>query len=82
MSDTKTLPELPDRLSGNPRSPFHVEEIFEHNVRIMLNGKERFDVDEYCISEGWVKIPSPKALDRRGQPLLMKLKGKVEAFYG
>lgn len=82
MSDTKTLPELPDRLSGNPRSQYHVEEIFEHNVRITLNGKERFDVDEYCISEGWVKIPSPKALDRRGQPLMLKMKGTVEAFYG
>lgn len=82
MNDTKSLPSLPDRLSGNPRSPYHVEEIFEHKIRIMLNGKERFDVDEYCISEGWVKIASPKALDRRGQPLMLKLKGTVEAFYG
>ncbi len=81
MNDIKSQPELPDRLSGNPRSPFHVSEIFEHNIGIKLNGKERFDVDEYCISEGWVKIPSPKALDRRGQPLLIKLKGTVEAFY-
>ncbi len=82
MTDTNELPPLPDRLSGNPRSPHHVEEIFEHNIRILLNGKERFDVDEYCISEGWVKVPSPKALDRRGQPLMMKLKGTVEAMYG
>jgi len=82
MTDTSSLPPLPDRLSGNPRSPHHVEEIFEHNIRILLNGKERFDVDEYCISEGWVKVPSPKALDRRGQPLMMKLKGTVEAMYG
>lgn len=81
MSDNKSLPALPDRLSGNPRSPFYVEEIFEHNIGILLNGKERNDVEEYCISEGWVKIPAPKALDRRGQPLLIKLKGKVEAFY-
>jgi Protein of unknown function (DUF3297) len=82
MNDTKSLPPLPDRLSGNARSPYHVEEIFEHNIRILLNGKERFDVEEYCISEGWVKVPSPKALDRRGQPLMMKLKGTVEALYG
>lgn len=82
MNDSTSLPPLPDRLSGNSRSPYHVEEIFEHNVRILLNGKERFDVEEYCISEGWVMIPSPKALDRRGQPLMMKLKGKVEALYG
>lgn len=81
MNDTKSLPALPDRLSGNPRSPHHVAEIFEHNIGILLNGKERKDVEEYCISEGWVKIPSPKALDCRGQPLLIKLKGTVEAFY-
>ena len=81
MNDSKSLPTLPDRLSGNPRSPHHVEEIFEHNIGIKLNGKEHFNVDEYCISEGWIKVPSPKALDRRGQPLMITLKGKVEAFY-
>ena len=81
MSDSTSLPALPDRLSGNPRSPHHVAEIFEHASGIILNGKERSDVEEYCISEGWVKIPHPKALDRRGQPLLMTLKGTVEAFY-
>jgi len=81
MNDTNSRPDLPDRLSGNPRSPHHVEEIFEHNIGIRLNGKERSDVEEYCISEGWVKVASPKALDRRGQPLMMKLKGTVEAFY-
>lgn len=76
-----TLPTLPDRLSVNPRSPHYVEAIFEHNIGIRINGKERFDVEEYCISEGWIKTPSPKALDRRGQPLLITLKGTVEAFY-
>ena len=81
MNDTKSRPALPDRLSGNPRSPHQVAEIFEHNIVIRLNGKERTDVEEYCISEGWVKIPSAKALDRRGQPLLMTRKGTVEAFY-
>jgi hypothetical protein len=81
MTDASTLPTLPDRLSVNPRSPHYVEEIFEHNIGIRINGKERVDVEEYCISEGWIKTPSPKALDRRGQPLLITLKGKVEAFY-
>jgi len=81
MNDTNSPPDLPDRLSGNPRSPHYVEKIFEHNIGIRLNGKERSDVEEYCISEGWVKIASPKALDRRGQPLLITLKGTVEAFY-
>lgn len=81
MSDTNSLPALPDRLSGNPRSPHHIEEIFEHDIGIRLNGKEHTNVEEYCISEGWVKVPSPKALDRRGQPLLITLKGSVEAYY-
>lgn len=81
MNDVKSQPTLPDRLSGDPRSRYHDADIFEHTIGIRLNGKERTDVEEYCISEGWVKIPSPKALDRRGQPLLIKLKGSVEAFY-
>jgi len=81
MNDTTAQPALPDRLSSNPRSQFHVAEIFEHEIGILLNGKERFDVEEYCISLGWVKVPSHKALDRRGQPLMMTVKGTVEAFY-
>jgi hypothetical protein len=81
MNDTSSQPALPDRLSSNPRSRNYVEEIFENNIGIRLNGKERTNVEEYCISEGWIKIPSPKALDRRGQPILITLKGKVEAFY-
>ena len=81
MNDAKSLPTLPDRLSGDPRSQHHDAEIFENDIGIRLNGKEYTNVEEYCISEGWVKIPSPKALDRRGQPILIKLKGTVEAFY-
>ena len=81
MNDTNSLPNLPDHLSGNPNSPHHVAEVFEHNIGIRLNGKEYTDVEEYCISEGWIKVASPKAMDRRGQPLLIKLKGAVEAFY-
>ncbi|MFI3245165.1 MAG: DUF3297 family protein [Ferrimonas sp.] len=79
MSEMK--PALPDRLSVNPRSPFFVEACFEFDVGIRLNGKEITNVEEYCISEGWVKIPSPRALDRRGQPILITRKGTVEAFY-
>lgn len=81
VSDQQARPDLPDRLSVNPRSPHYVKEIFQHDVGITLNGKDRFDVEEYCISEGWVKVAAAKALDRRGQPLLMTLKGKVAAFY-
>ena len=48
---------------------------------VRLNGRERHDVEEYCLSEGWVKVPDGKTLDRKGRPLLLKLKGEVEAFY-
>lgn len=84
MSDDTTSPSrppLPDRLAIDPRSPHHVAAVFEHGVGIRFNGKERFDVTEYCISEGWVKVPSGKTLDRKGNPLEIKLKGQVEAFY-
>ena len=75
------LPKLPDRLSIDPMSPHHVAVVFEHDIGIRLNAKERGDVAEYCISEGWVKVPAGKTLDRKGHPLLIKLKGAVEAFY-
>ena len=81
MSDTPSRPELPDHLCIDARSPFYVAAIFEHDIGIRFNGKDRKDVEEYCISEGWVKVPAGKALDRKGNPLLMKLKGRVEAFY-
>jgi hypothetical protein len=81
MTEPVALPPLPDHLSTNPKSPHHVAAVFEHEIGIRFNGNERFDVEEYCISEGWVKVPAGKARDRRGQPLLITLKGKVEAFY-
>ena len=81
MTDTTTRPALPDHLSVDPRSPYHVAAVFEHDIGIRLNDRERVDVEEYCISEGWVKVAAGKTRDRKGQPLLMKVKGKVEAFY-
>ncbi|MQR00778.1 DUF3297 family protein [Glaciimonas soli] len=81
MNDTQNRPQLPDRLSVDPRSPFHNAAIFEHDVGIKLNDKERFEVEEYCISEGWIKVPAGKALDRKGKPLMIKVKGKIEPFY-
>ena len=74
-------PALPDHLSIDPRSRFYAPAVLEQAIGIRLNGKERFDVEEYCISEGWVKVPSGKTVDRRGLPLLIKVKGSVEAFY-
>jgi len=75
------LPALPDRLSIDVRSPFCNRAVLEHDIGIRFNGKDRSDVEEYCISEGWVRVPAGKTLDRRGQPLLIKLKGQVEVFY-
>ena len=75
------VPALPDRLSIDARSPYYVAAVFEREVGIRFNGKERLDVEEYCISEGWINVPAGKTLDRKGNPLLIKLKGKVEAFY-
>lgn len=82
MTDpTPERPALPDRLSTDPASPHHVAAVFEHDVGIRFNGRERHDVEEYCVSEGWIKVVAGKTVDRRGRPLLIKLKGSVEAFY-
>lgn len=81
MTDSSTRPELPDHLSIDPRSPHHVAAVFEHDIGIRFNGAERFDVEEYCLSEGWIKVAAKKTLDRKGKPLLIKVKGQVEAFY-
>ena len=76
MSDTP-----PDRLATDPRSLFHDAELLERGIGIRFNGVVRHNVDEYCVSEGWVRLPVGKALDRRGQPMTMKVKGKVEPFF-
>ena len=72
-------PTLPDRLSVDPRSPHFAQDLLERGITILFNGKERFDVEEYCLSEGWIKVPAGKTVDRRGRPLLLKLKGQVQA---
>ena len=80
-SATPAQPPLPDRLSTDARSPHHLAAVFEHAIGIRFNDRDRTDVEEYCISEGWIKVPAGKAVDRKGHPLMIKLKGKVEAFY-
>lgn len=79
--EATSKPALPDHLSTDPRSPHHIPAVFEHPIGIRFNGKDRMDVEEYCISEGWIKVPAGRALDRKGYPLLIKLKGAVEAYY-
>jgi hypothetical protein len=81
MTEPTAKPAIPDHLSTEPHSPFFIREVLEHDIGIRFNGKERFDVSEYCISEGWIKVPSGKTVDRKGNPVLIKLKGAVEAFY-
>jgi hypothetical protein len=78
MNDV-TVPALPDRLATDPRSPFHDPQLLQRTISIVFNGRERFDVEEYCISEGWIRVAAGKTVDRHGRPLLIKLKGKVEA---
>jgi hypothetical protein len=80
MNDT-ARPALPDRLSIHERSPHYAAGVLEHSIGIRFNGKERHDVEEYCISEGWIRVPAGKTVDRHGQALLIKLKGQVEVFY-
>ena len=81
MTEETPVPPLPDHLSVDPKSPHYVAAVLEREIGVRFNDKERHDVEEYCVSEGWVKVPAGKTLDRRGKPLLIKLKGKVEAFY-
>jgi len=75
-----TADALPDRLALDPRSPFHDATLLERGVGIRFNGSERTNVEEYCVSEGWIKVAAGKARDRRGQPMTMKLRGKVEPY--
>jgi hypothetical protein len=76
MSDT-----LPDRLSLNPRSPFFDGELLRRGVGIRFKGKERTDVEEYSVSEGWIRVAAGRSMDRYGQPMTIKLNGEVEPFF-
>ena len=76
MSDTP-----PDRLCVNPRSPFYDEAVLERGIGVRFNGTERHNVEEYCISEGWVRLPVGKSLDRRGNAMTMKANGTVEVWF-
>ena len=73
--------QMPDRLSVNPKSPYYDEQLLLRGVGIRFNGEVKTNVEEYCLSEGWVKVAAGKALDRKGNPLTLKLKGTVEAWF-
>lgn len=71
---------LPDRLSTDPSSPYYNAELLARGVGIRFRGQEKTNVEEYCVSEGWVRVAMGKSLDRRGRPLTLKLTGTVEPY--
>jgi Protein of unknown function (DUF3297) len=71
----------PDRLSNDPRSPYFNAETLARDVGIRFKGAEKTNVEEYCVSEGWIRVTAGKALDRYGNPLTIKLSGKVEPYF-
>jgi Protein of unknown function (DUF3297) len=84
MTDTAPAakPALPDRLSIDPKSPYFDKAVLAFDVGIRFNGVEKTNIEEYCISEGWVRVPSGgKSKDRHGNPMTVKLTGKVEPYY-
>ena len=81
MSDENTPDTPPDHLAIDPSSPFFDADKLQRGVGIRFKGKVRTDIEEYSISEGWVRVQAGKAMDRRGRPLTIKLSGPVEAWY-
>ena len=79
MTDSNDLP--PDRLSIHPFSDFYDVDALQRGIGIRFKGEKRTTVEEYCISEGWIKVQAGKARDRKGNPLLIKLSGPVEAWF-
>ena len=71
----------PDRLSNNPNSPFYNEDVLARDVGIRFAGKEKTNVEEYCVSEGWIRVAAGTAKDRLGNPLTIKLSGPVEPYF-
>jgi hypothetical protein len=76
MTDTP-----PDRLSVDPSSPHYDEAVLARDVGIRFNGQEKNNVEEYCVSEGWIRVAAGKAKDRNGRPITIKLKGAVEPYF-
>ena len=77
-----TGPDVPpDRIAINPRSPHYDEDTLQRGIGIRFKGVQRHNIEEYSISEGWVRVQAGKAMDRKGQPLTLKLNGPVEAWF-
>jgi hypothetical protein len=78
--EAEAPPTLPDRLSTNPQSPYHDAALLERGVGVRFNGVDRTNVEEYCISEGWVRLAVGRTVDRHGNPMTVKYKGAVEPY--
>ena len=79
MADEPKIP--PDRLSLDPRSPWFDQDVLSRGVGIRFNGQEKTNVEEYCISEGWIRVAAGRSRDRYGNPMTIKLKGTVEPYF-
>ena len=75
------IENIPDRLSTNPRSPHYNEALLKRGVGVRFNGVEKTNVDEYCVSEGWIRVAAGKSLDRKGNPMTILLRGAVEPYF-
>ena len=71
----------PDRLCVNPKSPHYDKAVLGRGVGVRFNGAEKHNVEEYCVSEGWVRLAAGRTVDRKGDPMTVKLKGEVEPFF-
>jgi hypothetical protein len=76
-----TSDQLPDRLSTDPRSPYYNAEILARDIGIRFKGIEKNNVEEYCVSEGWVRVAAGAAKDRHGNPVTIKVSGTVEPYF-
>jgi hypothetical protein len=80
LEPAMTTTSLPDRLSTNPKSPYYDEALLSRGVGIRFDGQEKTNVEEYCVSEGWIRVAVGRTVDRKGNPLTIKLSGKVEPY--
>lgn len=76
MTDTP-----PDRIAAHPSSPFYNADALDRGIGVRFKGAERTDVDEYCVSQGWIRVSLGKKVDRKGAPLTIKLNGPVEVWF-
>lgn len=71
----------PDHLSLDPRSTHFDQATLERGIGIRFNGVEKTNVEEYSVSEGWIRVAAGRSRDRFGNPMTIKLKGTVEPYF-